>query len=567
MPQIINTNIAAMNAQRNLNKSQTTLQTSMQRLSSGLRINSAKDDAAGLAISDRFIAQINGMNQAVRNANDGISLAQTAEGALDETTNALQRMRTLAVQAINDTNSDSDRRAIQLEIDQMIDEINRIGGTTQFNGKNLLDGSDNSFTYQIGANAGQTITVRMEDLRASALGQQPGQVQTNSTRVALSGDTAGNIGVVDVTSTAASADVVTVGDAQISVFAGAQNVDIAENRYGGSIPQYASGDLVDAANLNYGEGLAKQIASRVNFIRDLREIDTNGQVIFEGVFATAETNFSIGDLTTGDHGSLPPSGTSLDFNFVGAGALSNGDLNINGVDIGPVEMQTKDVDGSLVNAINAKTYLSGVRATVDQTGALNLMADDGRDVILTTANVIATNLLFAGGGNAVNGSNDAGYDFTGTLDIRITGQVKYSAQNSLSQTGSALEFAGLASGQTTSPGEILRENQQAQGTISNADVTTVQGANVLLSSVDSALEQVDSVRAILGAAQNRFEMTIRNLENVAENLSAANSRIRDADFAVETSMLTRSQILQQAGTAILTQANAQTQNVLALLQG
>ena len=567
MPQIINTNIAAMNAQRNLNKSQTTLQTSMQRLSSGLRINSAKDDAAGLAISDRFIAQINGMNQAVRNANDGISLAQTAEGALDETTNALQRMRTLAVQAINDTNSDSDRRAIQLEIEQMIDEINRIGGTTQFNGKNLLDGSDNSFTYQIGANAGQTLTVRMEDLRASALGQQPGQVQTNSTRVALSGDTSGNIGVVDVTDTAASADVITVGVAQISVFAGAQNVDIAENRYGGSLTQYASGDLVDAANLNYGEGLAKQIASRVNFIRDLREIDTSGQVIFEGVFARAETNFSIGDLTTGDHGSLPPSGTSLDFNFVGAGALANGDLNINGVDIGPVEMQNRDSDGSLVNAINAKTYLTGVKATIDEAGALNLLADDGRDVILTTGNTIATNLLFAGGGDAVNGSNDTGYNFTGTLDIRITGQVIYSAQNSLSQTGSALEFAGLASGQTTSPGEDLRENQQALGTIANADVTTVQGANVLLSSVDSALEQVDSVRAILGAAQNRFEMTIRNLENVAENLSAANSRIRDADFALETSMLTRSQILQQAGTAILTQANAQTQNVLALLQG
>ena len=230
MPQVINTNVSALTAQRNLNKSQSMLQTSMQRLSSGLRINSAKDDAAGLAISDRFLAQINGMNQASRNANDGISLSQTAEGALDETTNALQRMRTLAVQAANDTNSDSDRQSIQLEIDQLVSEINRIGGTTQFNGKNILDGSDNTFSFHIGANAGQTLSLKMSDMRASALGAQPGQVQTQSHRLAINGDSVGNVGVIDAASGGASGVAITQGDVIIEIAIGAKDVDIGDRK-------------------------------------------------------------------------------------------------------------------------------------------------------------------------------------------------------------------------------------------------------------------------------------------------------------------------------------------------
>jgi flagellin len=569
MPQVINTNVAALNAQRNLNKSQTALQTSMQRLSSGLRINSAKDDAAGLAISDRFISQINGMNQASRNANDGISLAQTAEGALDETTNALQRMRTLAVQAANDTNSLSDRQAIQLEIDQLVSEINRIGNSTQFNGKNVLDGSDIEFSFQIGANAGQTLSVSMSDMRASALGRQPGQVQTESHRLALSGDAAGgNIGVAGLQDAGASGIVVGSGDVTISVAAGAQNVDIAEMRYGGNIVQYSSGDLSDPSSINYGQGSAKQIAERVNAIRDLGEIDSSGQVVFEGVYATAKTVFSITDAASGDT-SMPASGSTADYSFVGVGTLINGDLNINGIDIGPVSMQKNDADGSLVNAINAKSSVTGVTASINRNGALTLTAEDGRDILLKTRTSDVANLVFAGGGNAVNGSDDSGYDFTaGTpLELRITGQVFYSAKDTISVSGNAEAYAGLddtVSGSTS--GSVMNANRQAVGTIQNADVTTVEGANRLMSSVDSALEQVDSLRAVLGAVQNRFEMTIRNLDNVAENLSAANSRIRDADFAKETAEMTRSQILQQAGVSILSQANALSQNVMQLLQ-
>jgi flagellin len=569
MPQVINTNVTSLNAQRNLHKSQNALQTSMQRLSSGLRINSAKDDAAGLAISDRFIAQINGLNQASRNANDGISLAQTAEGALEETTNALQRMRTLAVQAANDTNSKSDRQAIQLEIDQLVSEINRIGKTTQFNGKNLLDGSDNEFSFQIGPNPEQMLSVKMSDMRASALGQQPGIVQTESHRLAISGDAAGNVGITDVVSGAASGVAVKLGDVIIDIAAGAQDVDIAQARYGGNIIQYASGDLVDPLNLNYGEGTAKQIAERVNSIRKLAETDANGQVVFEGVYASAKTEFTITDVSKNDSGDMPTSGAALNYSFVGQGTLANGDIKINGIDIGPVSISVNDADGSLVSAINAKSGTTGVSASINKNGQLSLTADDGRDIVLQVKQA-AANLVFAGGGSSVNGSGNTAYDYpTGPLELRITGQVYYSAGDTISvDAGSANEaYAGLDSSiTTTASGSAMLANQAAVGTIENADVTTVEGANRLMNSVDSALEQVDSLRALLGAAQNRFEMTIRNLDNVAENLAAANSRIRDADFAKETTEMTRNQILQQAGTAMLSQANALTQNVMQLLQ-
>ena len=577
MAQVINTNVASLNAQRNLNKSQSALQTNLQRLSSGLRINSAKDDAAGLAISDRFMAQINGLNQASRNANDGISLAQTAEGALDETTNALQRMRTLAVQAANDTNSASDRQAIQLEVDQLKSEINRIGNTTQFNGKNLLDGSNNSFGFQIGANAGQQLAVKMVDMRASALGQQPGAVQTVSTRVAISGDSAasGNIGVDVAGDSATSAVAISSGEVTISVANGAQSVDIALARYGGDIVQAASGDLVTASNINYGGGVAKDIAARVNSIRELGETNTSGQVVLEGVYATARTEFNIGDIASTSSGAAAEDiGTSvvgasgmpsLENQNIGVGHIDDNGLTINGVNVGPVDMQANDAGGDLVNAINAKTGTTGVTASVDKDGRLNLVAEDGRDIILQTKDKATSNLIFNNGGSAANGAS-ADYDYAGAMSVRITGQVTYSAQNTMTFAGTASGDAGLSSSSNTSSARKIENNVKAVGTIANADVTTVQGANTLMSSVDSALKQVDSFRANLGSAQNRFEMTIRNLDNVAENLSAANSRIRDADFAAETTAMTRNQILQQAGISMLSQANAQTQNVMSLLR-
>jgi flagellin len=566
MAQVINTNVSALTAQRNLNKSQSAMQTNLQRLSSGLRINSAKDDAAGLAISNRFQAQVNGLNQASRNANDGISLAQTAEGALDEVTNGLQRMRTLAVQAANDTNSSSDRQSIQLEIDQIVSEINRIGGTTQFNGKNLLDGSNKEFSFQIGANSGQQLSVKMGDMRASALGQQPGAVQTVGTRVALSGDSVGNIGVSSGGATSSSGVAVGAGDVTLSVNGGAQNVDIALARYGGDITQRSGAELTTTSGTYYGAGVAKDIAARVNSIRELGEVDSTGKTVLEGVYATARTEFNISDALSGDVGVAGSGMPALENSNVGAGKLKNDSLKINGVDVGPVNVQENDAGGDLVNAINSKTNITGVTASVDKDGRLNLVAEDGRDIIIETKDDVASNLIFNGGGGAVNGAGNTDNDFTGGLNLRISGQVTYSATDTIVASGAAMDSAGLASGQTVSAGRDIQENVQAKGTIANADVTTIQGANTLMKSVDSALEQVDSFRANLGSAQNRFEMTIRNLDNVSENLSAANSRIRDADFAAETTAMTRNQILQQAGISMLSQANAQTQNVMSLLR-
>lgn len=576
MPQVINTNIGSMNAQRNLNKSQSGLQTSLARLSSGLRINSAKDDAAGLAISDRFQAQINGLTQASRNANDGISLAQTAEGALDQTTNALQRMRTLAVQAANDTNTTSDRQSIQQEVDQLKNEITRIGNTTQFNGKVLMDGSNSTFTFQIGANAGQQLSVGMSDMRASALGQQQGAVQTVSTRVALTAGEAGNIGVDLAANTAASAVAITTGDVVLSINHGAQNVDIAQARYGGDIVTQASGDLIDTNSINYGSGVAKDIAARVNAIAAMGEKDSTGKVVFEGVNATARTEFNIGDSSVADSVGLNGTGPALENQNVGAGKLLDNALNINGVNIGEVNIQENDANGALTDAINSKTAKTGVTASIDSNGRLNLTAADGRDILIQTNDGTAgtagnvANLLFNGGGSAVNGSGAAGAanDFTGALSMRISGQVTYAASDTIvaSSANTKLSAAGLDSTSTASVGRGLQENIQDVGTIQSADVTTVAGANTLMKSVDSALKQVDSFRANLGAVQNRFDMTIQNLDNVNQNLSAAKSRVTDADFAAETSAMTKYQILQQAGTAMLSQANASNQGVMTLLR-
>ncbi len=589
MPQVINTNVAALNAQRSLNKSQSAMQTNLQRLSSGLRINSAKDDAAGLAISDRFMAQINGLNQASRNANDGISLAQTAEGALDEVTNGLQRMRTLAVQAANDTNSTSDRQSIQLEVEQIVSEINRIGGSTQFNGKNLLDGSTKAFSFQIGANSSQQLSITMNDMRASSLGAQPGAVQTVSTRLEISGAAAGsgNIGISHIASgnaTSAAVAVINSGEVLVSVNNNAQSVDIALARYGGSLYQYSSAELTTSTSTNYGQGLAKTVAERVNSIRERGEVDASGKVVFEGVYATARTDFSIGDIaltssgaTTGDIGAgvIGTSGAPLLENQnVGAGHIDHDGLAINGVNMGPVDFQENDAGGDLVNAINAKSKLTGVTASIDKDGRLSLAAEDGRDILVQTKSGAESNLLFNGGGGAVNGmAGNVGYDFAssaaGRVQLRITGRVTYSSTDTMSVSGTSgaiSGYAGTASSATTSSNMKLESNVQAKGTIANADVTTVQGANTLMKSVDSALKQVDTFRANLGAAQNRFEMTIRNLDNVSENLSAANSRIRDADFAAETTAMTRNQILQQAGVAMLAQANQQSQGVMSLLR-
>ena len=379
MPQIINTNIASLNAQRNLNMSQTSLATSLQRLSSGLRINSAKDDAAGLAIASRFTAQINGLNQAARNANDGISLAQTAEGALDEVSNNLQRIRELAVQARNATNSSTDRAALDTEAQQLKAEIDRVATTTSFNGVKLLDGSFTNQAFQVGANVGETITVSaIVNAQSSALG---------------------------------TSSIATTTGAAISA----------------------------------------------------------------------------------------------------TGAITAGDVTVNGTSIGAVAAGSSPAvqAGNLATAINAVSGTTNVYATVV----------NSTQVVLTNSSGGAVTLVVGGSATLAN---------TGLA----TG-----TQAATSTTG----FATL-------------------------DLNSVAGADTAMTQMDAALAAVNTARANLGAVQNRFSSTVANLQTAGENLSASRSRIQDADFASETANLTRAQILQQAGTAMLAQANALPQNVLTLLK-
>jgi len=388
MAQVINTNSMSLNAQRNLSTSGNSLATTIQRLSSGLRINSAKDDAAGLAISERFGTQIRGTDVAIRNANDGISLAQVAEGSLTEVGNNLQRIRELAVQASNATNSASDRKALQAEVEQLVSEIDRVAKQSDFNGTKLLDGSFTSQLFQVGANAGQSIAINnVVDAKADALG----------------------------------------------------NAKFAAATTGGTIA------------------------------------------------ATAELSGVI----------------------------------INGAAIGtiPAKDNTADFSAAAAAAINSKIGETGVYAEVvttagtpDDTHALKLTSVEAdRDLVITGAPVPG---------------------FT------------------VSTVAVPTAVAATATGKF----------------VKDLNVSTYVGAQQALEIVDKALESVNSVRADLGAIQNRFTSVVANLQTSSENLSASRSRIRDTDFAKETAELTRTQILQQAGTAMLAQANQVPQNVLSLLQ-
>ncbi|ALA82456.1 flagellin [Stenotrophomonas maltophilia] len=392
MAQVINTNTMSLNAQRNLSTSGSSLATTIQRLSSGSRINSAKDDAAGLAISERFGTQIRGTDVAIRNANDGISLAQVAEGSLTEIGNNLQRVRELSVQASNATNSASDRKALQAEVTQLVSEIDRVAKQSDFNGTKLLDGTFSSQLFQVGANAGQAIAIdKTIDAKAGSLG----------------------------TST------------------------------------FASGAT------------------------DVLAASTDGSRI------------------TG---------------------------KVMGVDIGTVEIKagasTADASKAVATAINAKIGEAGLYAEANADGSMKLTSvKEGKAVVAAD---IALERSDLNAGTGVWGAKNAA--------------------------------AGYTAGTATA------------ANVQKLDVSTVLGAQQAMEVVDKALGAINSTRADLGAIQNRFTSVVANLQTSSENLSASRSRIKDTDFAKETAELTRTQILQQAGTAMLAQANQVPQGVLSLLR-
>lgn len=471
----INTNVASLNSQRNLNVSQKAMQTSIQRLSSGLRINSAKDDAAGLAISERMTAQIRGMTVATRNANDGISLAQVAEGAMQESSNILQRMRELSVQSANSTNNAGDRQALQAEVVQLQSEINRIALNTEFNGQRILDGSFSSASFQVGANANQTINFGINSIKGASMGSIASQS-------------------------------------------------------GSAVSANAATDITIAV----GTGAAKTVQSSAGFVGTANGQDETS------AFAKAAAIKDAG--VAGLSATVSTTGTQT-VGAIGGNAGDTYNLTLNGIAIFTnQDASTALTNAQLRDAINNAKDQTGVFAELNG-GALTLTASDGRNITVTES---GTGFTAGTNGLGVTG---------GAFDGVLRGSINISASDAITIGGTVADIGLSASISKDSLG------------IDDLDIGTASGAQFALQRIDAALTSIASNRAGLGALQNRFESTISNLQNVAENVTGARSRIQDADFASETSNLTKNQIMQQAGTAMLAQANSLPQSVLSLLRG
>jgi flagellin len=514
MTQVINTNYLSLVAQNNLNKSQSSLNSAIERLSSGMRINSAKDDAAGQAIANRFTANVKGLTQAARNANDGISLAQTTEGSLNEINNNLQRVRELSVQAANGTNSSSDLSSIQAEIKQRLDEIDRVSAQTQFNGVNVL-AKDSKLSIQVGANDGETIDIDLKEITSKTLGL--GNLDLSKKGLDLS--------------TVATAATTTVVPASTGTTTSV-NLTAVDSATASSFDVYV--DSADADKLYVS--------------------NDGGTTFYDATYSSAS-----GVLTFDSSTPVTPTTPTA--------TTAGQEISVGG--------------GATVNVDNVKVVDSNAAATidmyVDDTGNFFVSRDGGTNVIAATFN--ATN------GQVTYDSADFATEAppAGAISSSIT---KYEVPP-VAVPAVTANLSGLAAGDVgASPtlhkvtnadgsdgGYVVKGTKNGSDVYYKANVAS-DGTVTLgeqynpdpLKSIDAALAGVDELRSQLGAVQNRFESTITNLNNTTNNLSAARSRIEDADYAVEVSNMTRAQILQQAGTSVLAQANQTTQSVLSLLR-
>ncbi len=672
MPQIINTNIASINAQRNLDNSQSANQTALQRLSSGLRINSAKDDAAGLAISTRFTSQTRGLNVAIRNANDGVSLAQTAEGALGAMTDNLLRIRDLAIQASNATNNSVDRAALNEEVQQLKAEIQRVSEQTNFNGTKLLDGTFTDVTFQIGANEGESVTFGIEGATVDKLGSaQTDGITSDANAVAM---TAGDLVIngIAVPASSGTDDAFSSSNQDVSAIAKAAAINkvteetgieaiVNETSLGGSaytsatvnanisingvvidistgaaLPEISNLDnIVNAINQSSGQtGVTAVFDGNPGTGIQLIAEDGRNIVLADGGAATNAVGLATAGTYSGTFSLVSRDGSTIDLDTttgnidnaglavgkfsgqnsgaigaeVGANALVTGDIVINGVPVGPTlasfdtASSTSQASSAIAKAvaINQVSDRTGVTAKVNQNivngGTITAGAAQSGNVDI---NGVTINISY--------GASDTVTDIQNTVIAAVnnkSGQsgVRAEAFGStfrlISEDGRNIDVANIATitnagftAATTqssitllSAGKIelssITGNNQQTGfdvgtygsatdgqLIQDVDISTVEGAIDALQAVDNALTAINFQRANLGAIQNRFDSTIGNQAIAIENLTEANSRIRDADFAAETAELSRTQVLQQAGLSILAQANGQPQQVLQLLQG
>ena len=525
---VINSNISALNAQSSLAKNQVALNQAMQRLSTGVRINSAKDDAAGLAIANRMGTDIRGFAVAMRNANDGISLTQTAEGHLAQITDNLQRIRELAVQASNATNSVGNRSTLNLESTQLVQEIDRIAQNSSFNNIKLLDGSFTSKDFQIGANNAKSdhLAITVANAASSALGVGSGNVATITMSENVSGGTR---------------------TAPLALLAGALSIN-------GIAVGASVSDKVSSAN-DAASGIAK--AAAINAISGATGVTASvGKTTMAGHAA------GLGDTST------LPGGDGVG----GYGeAIFDGDIKINGVSIGAISAANSAVErgAQVAAAVNMISDQTGVTAKFASTGAVSLEAADGRNIELRAESVDPAHFMtkditglditdqVAGIGSALP---DATWNLgTSKLTLSSTSPDGITLADI---SGDAAEALGLG---TTQLGTTQAMVTVDKG-VNSIDLTSASGAQHALVTLDAAIETVNNSRASLGAYQNRLQFAVSNLQIGSDNLSAARSRIQDTDYAAETTNLAKSQIVAQAATAMLAQANQQPQTILALLK-
>ena len=528
MASVLNTNMPSINTQRKLSKAQSALDKSLERLSSGLRINTARDDAAGLAISERMTAQVRGLTVATRNANDGVSMAQTAEGALAEMGDILQRIRELAVQSANATNSAGDRKSLNDEVNQLVAELNRFANTTEFNGMKLLNGDDPVSAFHVGANSNQTIVATTTDFRTSKYGSYQ---------------------IGNVTATAAGAD----AGKDISISNAVAGTNAATNS---SLQVTGAAVAADGAMTLNGPNASGSVAlTTADSAADIASKINNQDLT--GIKATARTETMIG-FTTGDY-TIEISTTNATSNSANTATATISFSVFGTPNIGSSAEALTDA----VNAFNEQSSKTGITAKLNdaKTGII-LENDEGKNINITlknTANTIYMGNQSTGATAAISAKGTAsGITFTAAGQVTLDSSRSYSVT-----TNDKLKVQyGVLSGGALDVSKTYGATLQR---VDSLDITTIKGANDAIHICDSAIDAVNAQRAKYGALQNRFEHTISNLQTSHENVSAARSRIQDADYAAETAALSRNQVLQQAATSMLTQANNLPQNILTLL--
>lgn len=503
MAQVINTNLASLNAQRTLGLSQRDAATAMERLSSGLRVNSAKDDAAGLAIASRLTSQINGLNQAVRNASDATSVVSIAEGALQETSNILQRMRELAVQSANATYSANDRLSIQAEVTTLVAEVDRIASATAFGQTNLLDGSFTSQNFQVGADVGETLALSISSAKAADLG---------------------------------AVNTITFDDTPIFAHISAAN---------------ASESAVEAQTLTWNVGSTDYTVS----IADSSSAKASAAAI----------NANVPDVTA------QAKTTVLIDEVDGTGGGETIHVHVNGTELADLDFTSEaNFHTALKNAINTNTALSHLTVTTTATST-TIVDADGDDISISVSGQAdaAADHIEVTARNFANGADVGSAQVLDNTDsVIVTGDLKFTTSRASTETitmktNVATGSGGFLANANTADAAIFAASTDRISTVS---VRTASAANDAIGVIDAAIKSIDSARASLGATESRLDSVTASLSNQSTNSAAAKSRIMDADFASETAALAKNQILQQAGISILAQANAQPQNVLALLQ-